>query len=155
MPAIVRLASKVLSVAAALLHFGLAVAPAEAEVVIEGTQNTMTVVARESSVAEVLGALRASFDLSYPASSGFDRPVSRTFSGSLDEVIARLLEKYDYVATGSPSGAFDIIWIKPSGDSGIAASSQPSPPPNDPNELEITPEVRLKLRRIGAANRGG
>jgi hypothetical protein len=89
--------------------------PADADVTIAGSADALRIEAHDSSVADVLAALSASFKLTYPEGADLSRPISRSLSGNLRQVIAVLLEKYDYVATSSSSGGIDIIWIKPSG----------------------------------------
>ena len=108
--------------AALLLVAPLAAATARADVRVEGSEDAVRVEARDSSVADVLDALGASFDLRYPAAADLDRPVSRTFRGSLSQVISGLLAKYDYVATKAPSGEIEIIWMKPSAQNAGSAS---------------------------------
>jgi len=108
--------------AALMLATPLAAAPARADVLVEGSEDAVRVEARDSSVADVLDALGASFDLRYPATADLDRRVSRTFRGSLSQVISGLLAKYDYVATKAPSGEIEIIWMKPSAQNAGSAS---------------------------------
>lgn len=109
---------------ALLMTAQLSVAPTRAEVIVEGSGDALRVQARDSSVADVLAALNASFGLRYPPTANLDRPVSHTFSGSLQQVIARLLEQYDYVLTRSPAGEVEIIWIKQRGNSGVGAPGE-------------------------------
>jgi hypothetical protein len=127
----------------------LSCAAARADVVIEGSKDAMTVEAHASSVAEILDALGKSFGLHYKAAADLEVTVSRTFRGSLDQVLATLLDRYNYVAKATPSGDIDLVWIRLK--AGSAAPVQITAAPSDPNELEITPDIRRRLRAANAA----
>src|SRR4051812_16485501 len=68
-----------------------------AEVAVKGPIDRIQVDARNSSVAEILGALGEAFDLRYRTSVDLNRPVTGTFHGPMLRVISRLLTDYDYV----------------------------------------------------------
>src|SRR5262245_52149808 len=68
-----------------------------AEVRIGGGADAMTVEARDAPVEEVLSRLRARFGLRYRNSASLDRRVNGTYHGSLEHVVRRLLEGYDFV----------------------------------------------------------
>ena len=92
----------------ASLMFGLAL-PVHAEVHVSGVVDALTVETREASVEEVLSALRASFDLKYRTSDALNRLVSGTYTGSLQRVVARLVDGQNYVMRLSPSGGVEIF----------------------------------------------
>jgi hypothetical protein len=79
--------------------------PAYAEVRVTGRIDSVTVEARDASVHEALAALSATFGLRVHNSAALDQPVSGTYRGSLQQVVARLLAGRDYVATYSAGNA--------------------------------------------------
>src|ERR1700757_3286659 len=70
--------------------------PVHAEVRVNGDAGAVQVDAAQSNVAEVLAALESTFRLRVNTSVLLDRAVSGTFTGSLAQVLPRLLEGYDY-----------------------------------------------------------
>jgi hypothetical protein len=100
--------------AAFLIASQLPGASANGEVRIDRSTDALQVKAHDSSIADVLAALGASFEHGYGKPTNLDRPISGAFSGTLSEILALLLEDYDYVATISESGQAEIVWISPS-----------------------------------------
>jgi len=74
---------------------------AYAEVRVEGRIDSLRVEVRDASVHEALAALSAKFGLRVHNAAALDQPVSGTYQGSLQQVVARLLAGRDYVATYS------------------------------------------------------
>jgi hypothetical protein len=87
----------------ALVHVPLRTA--QAEVRVEGANDFVRVEVRDASVHEALAALSAMFGLSVLNSAALNQPVSGTYQGSLQQVIARLLAGRDYVAIYSAGNA--------------------------------------------------
>jgi hypothetical protein len=75
---------------------------AHAEVTVEGDAQAVRIEAREASVEEVLAALVKAFDLRIRSAAALDRRISGTYQGSLDSVISRVLNGYDYVVKHAP-----------------------------------------------------
>jgi hypothetical protein len=69
---------------------------AQAETHVVGESAALRVDVQNATLQEVLTALRASFGLQYKISTDLNRSVSGTYSGSLREVITRLLNGYDF-----------------------------------------------------------
>jgi hypothetical protein len=88
---------------------------------IEGRIDSVTVEARDASLAEVLAALRATLGLRMRGSKPADQVISGTFRGPLPKVIGRLLDGNDYVAKYSEN-AIEII-VLASSKSGQSAST--------------------------------
>jgi hypothetical protein len=80
--------------AIALLSIVPTIVHAETEVV--GRIAALRVEARNSTLREVLSTLGSSLGLRYKMSADLDRSVSGTYNGSLREVLARLLDGYDF-----------------------------------------------------------
>jgi len=93
-------------------------APAGAEVLVEGSVGSARVQASKVPVAEVLTALGTAFGVRYRAVVALDRPVTGSFSGPLQRIVADLLDGYDYVLKTSP----DTIEIVVVGKQGSNAS---------------------------------
>ena len=73
-----------------------------AEARISGAPDAVRVEADDASVDEVMAALGASFDLRYRSPVSLTRRVTGTYEGSLQNVVARLLDGYNFVLrTGS------------------------------------------------------
>lgn len=73
-----------------------------AETRVSGAPNAVRVEARDASVNEVMAALVASFELRYRSPASLTRRVTGTYEGSLQHVVARVLDGYNFVMkTGS------------------------------------------------------
>ena len=72
------------------------VASACAEIRVEGSASSVHVDARDATVADVIAALAERFSLRVRGAVG-DRRISADFDGSLRQVIARVLDGYNYV----------------------------------------------------------
>jgi hypothetical protein len=118
-------------VTAVLLLHGQSV---RAEVRIAGREDAVQVEARDAPVEEVLSGLRASFGLQYRSGTSLDRRVSGTYEGSLQRVVRRLLEGYDFVLK-SEDGAVEVVVVgagKPGEARPAPASTPASVPPAVP-----------------------
>ena len=82
---------------------------ARAEVRVEGTVQDVHISAKDAAIADVLAALRAKFCFRYRSSIPLDLAASGTYSGSLQRVIGRLLDRYDHVITVNRDGVEAII----------------------------------------------
>jgi hypothetical protein len=92
--------------------------PVRADVRVTGQADALIVETREASVEEILAALRASFNLQYRTSGALNRVMTGTYTGSLQRVIARLLEGHNYVMQSSAGGSALIVF-----EPGVAGSS--------------------------------
>jgi hypothetical protein len=79
-----------------LLIYG-APAIADAEVRIEGNAAAVRVSTSQDTIADVLSALGAAFKLRYRTAVPLSATAGMTYSGSLRQVIARLLDSYNYI----------------------------------------------------------
>ncbi|MBI2715618.1 MAG: hypothetical protein HYX37_14380 [Rhizobiales bacterium] len=96
--------------------------PVLAEVRVSGPADAVIVETREASVEEVLAALGASFNLHYRTSGALNRVLTGTYTGSLQRVIARLLEGHNYVMQSSAGGGELIVVGTGVAGSGVSAS---------------------------------
>jgi hypothetical protein len=81
---------------AIMLIFGVP-ATAGAEVRIEGNAAAVRVSTSQDTIADVLSALGAAFKLRYRTAVPLNATISLTYSGSLRQVIARILDGYNYL----------------------------------------------------------
>ena len=83
-------------VAATVLTCGLATA-ACAEVQVEGNLAALRVTSSGDTLSDVLAAFGASLPVSYRSSVPLDAEISGDYSGSLSQVVGRLLDGYNYL----------------------------------------------------------
>jgi hypothetical protein len=113
---------------AALLHAG----PARAEVSVSGEPDAVQIEVRDAPIDEVMAALGASFGLQYQGPAALSRRVTGTYEGSLQRVIARLLDGYDFVIKTDREGVEVRVYggVK-TGEAVLAPKPvvMPKPPP--------------------------
>src|SRR5664279_127104 len=95
--------------------------PVRAEVRVTGQADALTVEAHEASVEEVLAALRTSFNLQIQTSGVPNHVITGTYSGSLQRVVARLLDGQNYVMR-SFTDHVEIVVIGPGASGGASAA---------------------------------
>lgn len=76
---------------------GLGLTPAAAETKIDGQADDMQIQAENASITEIFDALSARFNLTYNFVPNGERVLTGLYSGSLKEVLARVLAGNDYV----------------------------------------------------------
>lgn len=81
---------------------------ADAQAIVSGAENDVTIEAHDTSLQDVLAALGARFGLRYRNVSALDRRINGTYGGSLRGVVARLLDGYDYVMK-TDGGRIEVI----------------------------------------------
>src|SRR5580700_2724717 len=64
---------------------------------VRGDMVAVRIDARRTTIADVLSALNAAFDMSYRSSIVLDEEINGTYAGSLRRVISRVLDGYNYV----------------------------------------------------------
>lgn len=128
------------------ITLGLSGGSAHAETAVSGTADAVTVNAVGAPLAEVLSQLGA-VNLRYEGSAVPARTVSGTYSGSLSQVLARLLDGTSYVT--KKNGKLTILKII-NADSGRAnaatapAVQQPGTQPANPGQRRsLIPESEL------------
>lgn len=77
----------------------LAVAPAAtfAAPQVSGSSQAVSINAQNSSIKDVLFALRQKFNLKFRSSANIDKQLTGTYQGSLLRVVTRLLEGYNFI----------------------------------------------------------
>jgi hypothetical protein len=99
--AIARPAGLRRSCRAAVLLFALyacgAAGGARAGVLVEGTAAAVRVTTEQAAISDVLSAVTGNFNAKYRSAIPLDAPAGPAYAGSLAQVIARLLDGYNYV----------------------------------------------------------
>lgn len=85
-------------------------ARAYAEVLVTGEPNAIAIEAREASVEELLSALSETYDLHYTVSADLDVPISGSYAGPLPQVLARVLQRYDFAIETSANGVSVAVY---------------------------------------------
>jgi hypothetical protein len=95
---------------------------AVAEVVVDGGRDEMRVSVENDTVGHVLEALSEKGILHYRSAKPLNKAISGSFSGSLGQVVSRILVGFDFVVGYKPKGVEIVVY----GESG--AKPIPSPP---------------------------
>jgi hypothetical protein len=61
---------------------------------VEGQSDAVRITAKDASISEVLAALSAQLNLKYTFLPELDHPIEGVYSGSLQQVLARILDGY-------------------------------------------------------------
>ena len=96
---------------------------AAAEIRIDGTAEAVRVTTSRDSIAEVLTALAPDFKLRYRAAVPLDAAANAVYSGSLGQVIARLLDGYNFIVKRDHEG-IEVVVLGRRGD--VAIPPQPA-----------------------------
>ncbi len=104
---------------------------ASAEVHVEGSPAAVRITTSRDTISNVLSTLAATFNVQYRTAIPLDAAADASYSGSLRQVISRLLDGSNYVIKGNDSKTTEIVVL---GKRGEARS-----PPNGPGEkAEVT-----------------
>jgi hypothetical protein len=104
---------------------------ASAVVHVEGSPAAVSVTTSRDTISNVLSTLAATFNVQYRTAIPLDAAADASYSGSLRQVISRLLDGYNYVIKGNDSKTTEIVVL---GKRGEARS-----PPKAPGEkAEVT-----------------
>ena len=98
--------------------------PARAASEVQGKPADMRLLVDNASTQEILQALSISFGLTYSLPQNIGRNLTGTYSGSLRQVLARILDGTDYILTVS-DGPFEVVVLGAAGVSKVASSDQP------------------------------
>jgi hypothetical protein len=109
---------------------------ADAEIAVDGGRDEMRVRVENDTVGHVLEALRENGIFSYRSATPLTKVIGGSFSGSLGQVVSRILTGFDFVVTYRPQGA-EIFIV---GESG----AKPIPPPTDAPQPQPESKVAEK-----------
>ena len=120
-----RMSSRGRSIAmATALCLALPVA-AHSEVRVEGGVAAVRITTSQDSIGNVLTALGPAFNIQHRSAITLDAAANPTYSGTIERVIANLLDGFNYVVKKSP-GSTEIIVF---GRRGEVAIPSPAPKP--------------------------
>lgn len=108
-----------------------------AEARISGEPDGVRVEARDASVDEVMAGLVASFDLRYRSPAPLTRRVTGTYEGSLQHVVARLLDGYNFVMKTGSEGV--EAWVY-----GAVGAGEVLPAPRPVEAANPAPAVKAR-----------
>jgi hypothetical protein len=123
---------------------------AGAEVRVAGEPNAVQVDARDASVEEVLAALGTSFGLHHRGASTLERRITGTYRGSLQHVVRRLLDGYDFIMK---TNLDEIeVMVLGGGKAGETRAAGPAPVaapalPSIPTKTQTVKQRREQRRR--------
>ena len=106
---------------------------ANAEVHVEGTPAGVRVTTNRDTISDVLSALAARFNVQYRTAIPLDAAAAATYSGSLRQVISRLLDGYNYTIKIDDSKTTEIAVLGKRGE----VVNPPKAPPDKPEVAEV------------------
>jgi hypothetical protein len=65
---------------------------------VHGSSEAVTIEAQNTSIEEILATIGKSFDVHYQSSVNLEKQITGTYQGSLPQVLARVLEGYNFIA---------------------------------------------------------
>jgi hypothetical protein len=92
---------------------------------LQGDPTAIRLEVRQSSVTKVLAALATTYPISYRSAVTLDDLRDGTYQGPLRQVIAQLLEGYDYVIEVN-GATLDILVLSKSGEWAVSAPTMPA-----------------------------
>jgi hypothetical protein len=107
---------------AALLAWCLSCGRSAAEVHLSGTPDRFVLQAHDATMPEILDAVRSAFALDVTLKGASARKFTGTYSGSVRQVLARLLRGEDYVLRSAADG-MGVILLGASAADGTAVRS--------------------------------
>jgi hypothetical protein len=128
--------------ASALVILVVMAGTVRADVRVRGDPTAVQLDATRSNVAEVLSALESAFRLRVNTSMVLDKPVGGAYTGSLANVLSRILQGYNYVIRSEPT-EIEVTVMAQQANHGAAVQRR-LPPGNSP-ALSLSDAVRLKI----------
>jgi hypothetical protein len=111
---------------AAVTAFACGLASAAfAEVHVEGNPAALRFTASGDALSDVLAAFAAQWPVTYRTSVPLNAEIEGAYSGSLSQVVARLLDGYNYVIKQEP-GLTEIIVFGKQGEAAVVAPVRPA-----------------------------
>ena len=117
------LTTVVFASSAVVMVLSFTLTEASAKTTVDGEPTAVSLTADDAPISEVLTALSAKFDLVYTPTPGLDRTIGGNYSGTLQQVLERILDGCDYVVSYSD----DKIELRVIGRSSSTARPQNIP----------------------------
>jgi hypothetical protein len=100
---------------------------------VHGDAEAVQLDVRHATIADVLSALAANFNISYRSSGALNEELNGRYAGSLGQVLSRVLDGYNYLIKRENS-KFSIVIFERGGEQAVAA---PSPHPVSQHRAQI------------------
>jgi hypothetical protein len=114
-------------IASSVIMLCMTLSEASAKTKVDGDSSAVALTVEAAPISEVLAALSAKFDFIYTPTPGLDRTIGGIYTGTVQQVLERVLDGCDYVVSFSG----DKIELKVLGPSGSTARPLGlSPQPN-------------------------
>jgi hypothetical protein len=119
--------------AVVLVAMAIALTSVLAAAQVSGSPEAVSLEAQDTSIEEILAALGASFGVHYQSTAKLEKRLTGTYSGSLQRVVMRILEGYNFI-TKAHEGRIEIIVLgtHPVADGASPASAASKAGPNPP-----------------------
>ena len=101
--------------------------PDGASVRVRGDMAAVRLDVRRTTIADVLSALNAAFDISYRSAIVLDEEINGTYAGSLRRVISRVLDSYNYVIEQQDDAKLAVIILGRRGERAIPVAMPVDP----------------------------
>jgi hypothetical protein len=101
---------------------------ARADVRVTGDVGSLRIDASQAQVAEVLSELGKGLNVRYKTSIALDRVIDGNYSGTLEQIVSRLLDGYNYWMR-KRDGTIEITVVGIRGERAVAASAVVAGPP--------------------------
>jgi hypothetical protein len=111
-------------------------APVLAAAEVSGNPQAVRIEAQNTSVADILAALGRDFGVKYTSSVGLDRPITGTYEGSLQRVLARVLDGYNFVVK-TRDGRIDLTVLGTRSGPATAVAATPATAPAAPKAAPV------------------
>jgi hypothetical protein len=118
----------------------------DAEVRVDGGRDEMQVRVENDTVSHVLEALGQNVSLHYRSVAPLNKVIGGNFSGSLEQVLSRVLAGYDFIVRYNPQ-AVEIFVVGKSG----AAPIPPPPVENSPQPQTAPTDTDQDAPNVNAA----
>ena len=99
---------------------------------ISGNSENLVVDTQNSSLEDVLSALRRDFNFHFRSSVSLEKPITGLYQGSLRQVVAHILEGYSYTLRLSAGGVDLTVLAAPGTDLGGSSNRTELTPSSDP-----------------------
>ena len=106
---------------------------ARAEVHVEGSAAVVRVTTSRDTIADVLSALAATFNVQYRTAIPLNAAADATYLGSFRQVISRLLDGYNYTIKTDDSKTTEIVVLSRRGE----AANPPKAPTDKPEVASV------------------
>ena len=118
-----------------------------AEALVSGEAEAVRIEARDAPVDEVMVVLGTTFGLQYRSPALLSRRVTGTYMGSLQRVVAQLLDGYDFVMKTGSEGV--EVWVYGSAKPGVfILAPRPVEAAKPPPAVKTRHEARRKRHAI-------